>query len=735
MKKCFAFFLVTVLIFMQCPSLSAADTVNLLTNGDFENGAANWGAIDNAFATITNEAVGGNTGKKLKLVRTSTEDSQWVYQRILPPKYKPGATYHAKFEFCGDLSGSSGLNLQMKYYRTGADEYDAISAGSRLNTNGRWNTVTLNFTVPEDCDKEVRLWIRLYGAATVYVDNVELYETAGPDAYFLNNSTVFHYDGKETGTLSARLTSFYDDTHIAAKSLVTFSLSDKEETLVTSTLPFTNRVAEFQYKAGDYLSAQRKECTYAIRVYSPEGVLLKEKTGTLYLVPRPSRLDENGNYILNGKVFNPVFGYHVSTPANDTADDDNAYKAAKEAGLNVVVVTMTYSRWLTGRTRVNHVLKQLDKYDLYGIFCLYDSVSDYETGGTKLLTAGHPNEIANTKAMAENLANEKRVFAWILMDEPFGEEISPEREAELELAYKEIRARDTMHPIYCVDYETGSFYADIKYCDIFAPDPYSPSQTYVSDVMEKAMEVAKPQNKPVYAVLGTYTRPNNAPTTPELVRHHIFQALFAGARGIGYYSFDECGETGKEDLWKTDLFEGIVKIGKELPTLFETMVGKSYTETKNDQYIMRTYADGKTAILSLAKESQNLALEEHRGVCAFSGEAGALLRDKESYSLHLGQFTAVLFEYVSPVQVWKDGVETDKLTAGTYSVTHVTGKTDLYIALYTAESGELVKLSAAKNKAGGSMKLTVPSEGEYKMKVFAFSPGTLLPVAKAVTLQ
>ncbi|MBE7025014.1 MAG: hypothetical protein E7408_03040 [Ruminococcaceae bacterium] len=735
MKKCFALTLVLMIFVLLCPSLSAADTGNLLVNGDFENGSSSWGNINGSFSTITNESVGGNTGKKLKLTRTSTESSEWVYQRLLPPKYTPGATYRAKFDFCGDLSGSSGLNLQMKYYKTNAPEYDAISAGSRLNTNGKWNTVTLDFTVPEDCNEEMRLWIRLYGAATVYVDNVELYETAGPDAYFLNNSTVFHYDEKETGMLSAKLSSFYEETHEAAKSMVTFSLSDKEKELTKVTLPFTNRVAEFQYRVGDYLSETRKECTYCIQVHSPEGGLIKKKTGTLYLVPRPSRLDENGNYIINGEIFNPVFGYHVSTPLEGTADEDNAYKAAKEAGLNVVIVTMTYSRWLTGRNRVNYVLKQLDKYDLYGIFCLYDSVSDYENGGTKLLTAGHPNEIANTRAMAENLAYEKRVFAWALMDEPFGEGISPEREAELELAYKEIRARDTMHPIYCVDYKKENFQADIKYCDIFAPDPYSPTQTYVSDIMAHAMEVAKPQNKPVYAVLGTYTRPNNAPTTEALVRHHIYQALFAGARGIGYYSFDECGETGKEDLWKTDLFEGIVRISKELPTLFETMVGKSYTETKNEQYIMRTYKNGKTAILSLAKDSQKITLEKHRGVRTFSGDSGVLLRDKESYSLHLEQFTAVLFEYVSPVQVWKDGVETDKLSAGTYSVTHVSGSTDLYIALYAAESGELVKLYVAKNKAGGSMKLTVPSEGQYIMKVFAFSPGTIVPVAKAVTLQ
>ncbi|MBQ7033882.1 MAG: carbohydrate binding domain-containing protein [Clostridia bacterium] len=735
MKKCFALTLVLMMLVLLCPSLSAADTGNLLVNGDFENGSSSWGHINGNFSTITNESVGGNTGNKLKLTRTSTESSDWVYQRLLPPKYTPGATYYAKFDFCGDLSGSGGLILQMKYYKTNSPEYRDISAGSKLNTNGKWNTVTLDFTVPEDCNEEMRLWIRLYGAATVYVDNVELYETAGPDAYFLNNSTVFHYDGKETGTLSARLFSFYDETHFAAKSLVTFSLSDKEKELKKVTLPFTGRIAEFHYKAGDYLSEARKECTYAIRVHSPEGELLKERTGTLYLVPRPSRLDETGNYIINGEVFNPVFGYHVSTPSDDAADEDNAYKAAKEAGLNVVMVTMTYSRWLTGRNQVNHVLKQLDKYDLYGIFCLYDSVSDYENGGTKLLTAGHPNEIANTRAMAENLANEKRVFAWALMDEPFGKEISPEREAELELAYKEIRARDTMHPIYCVDYEKGSFYADIKYCDIFAPDPYSPTQTYVSDMMQYAMEVAEPQNKPVYAVLGTYTRPNSTPTTPELVRHHIYQALFAGAKGIGYYSFDECGETGKEVLWKTDLFEGIVQIGKELPILFETMVGKPYTEVKNDQYIMRTYANGKTAILSLATDSPKIALEKYRGVRALSGESGVLLRDKESYFLLLGQFTAALFEYTSPIQVWKDGVETNKLSDGTYSVTHVSGSTDLYIALYAAESGELVKLYVAKNKAGGSMKLTVPSEGQYKMKVFAFSPGTLLPVAKAVTLQ
>ncbi len=731
-NKIIALFLSIIgILFLFPAAASAAAGGNLLTNGNFDDGTSGWGNTSGTFASISEETLYGNTGKKLKLSRTDETGSEWVYQMLLREKYTPGASYHAKAEIYGDLTTGDGFSLLVKYYKTGSPEYRSNSAVRYTNnTNGRWNTVEFDFTVPDDCNESIRIWLRLYGAGTVYVDNVELYQTAGPDPYALDNSHVFHYSGTETGTLSAKLHGFYAEDSTEGQAKVTFTLSENTTVLETETLSFTNREAVFSYRAGAYLTQSRKSCTYSIQVHSAAGETLKEKTGTLYLVPRPSRLTENGDYILNGKVFNPVFGYHVPVPKEDTPDEDNAYKAAKEAGLNVVIVSMGASRWgeegTAARKNLDNALEQLEKYDLYGIFVLYGSHS-VSGGGIRLCTAaGCSSELANTKAMAENLATEERVFGWAIMDEPFGAGVTAEREAELETAYKEIRARDTMHPVFLCDYTDVYFSTDIKYCDVFAPDIYSGSQTRVQQAGENAMAVASAQNKPVYLVVATYT--SGSVPTAERVRHTVYQALFAGARGIGYYCFDEAGETGKEMLWKTPLFDGLVEIGKELPVLFEKIAGKTFTEEKTENYILRKYAGGGVALLPLCKTNASVPLETGRGVVLILGAENRLRIHEGQFYADIEAYTPMLFSYTDPLQCWKDGKPAETLSAGSYTVTYA-GGADIYAGLYSGN--ELCQLYMARNAS--ALVVTVP-EGTYRMTAYAFAPGTIRPLTKKVSL-
>lgn len=725
--KILAILLAILNIVSLCPPAAKAAGDNLLTNGDFEAGTTAWGNTTGTYAGISEETLYNNTGNKLKLSRTDTTNSNWIYQIIYPSKYTPGASYHAKAEIYGDLTESDGFALMVKYYKTGKPEYRSNSATRfKGNTNGRWNIVEFDFTVPDDCNESIRIWLRLFGAGTVYVDNVALYETAGPDPYALQNSHVFHYAGTETGTLSARLHDFYAADSTMGQAKVTFTISDGTTVLKTESKLFTNREAVFFYQAGSYLTQTRKSCTYSIRVHTIGGETLKERTGTLYLVPRPSRLTENGDYILHGKVFNPVIGYHIPVPTDDTPDEENGYKAAKEAGLNVVIVSMGNSRWGTEgsdtRARVENALAQLKKYDLYGIFVLYGSHS-VSGGGTRLCTAaGCASELANTKAMAENLATEERVFGWAIMDEPFGAGVKDTREAELELAYKEIRARDTMHPIFICDYTDVYFSTDIKYCDVFAPDIYSGSQTRVQEAGENAIQVAKAQNKPVYIIVSVYT--GDYVPTEQTVRHNIYQALFAGAKGIGYYSFDECGESGKELLWKTELFDGLMKIGTEIPVLFETMIGKSFIEEKTADYILRRYAGGVIAILPLCKTEITVPLEAGRGVIPISGAENRLDFQAGRFYAAIGSYTPMLFSYTEPLQLWRDGKPAEFLSSGSYTVTYA-GCADLYAGVYCGK--ELCTFFSAKNTS--VLVVTVP-EGEYTLSAFAFLPGTLHPLTK-----
>lgn len=590
-------------LFIGVAFATPSENTNLLTNGDFESGKKAWGNTSGDFASVSEEVLDQNVGKKMKLSRNNTDGSEWIYQLLTPEEYTPGATYHAKVDIYGDLTKSAGFSLLVKYYKKGSPEYGSNGTNRyQGNTNERWNTLEFDFTVPMDCDESIRIWLRLFGQGTVYVDNVALYKMTGPDPYIMDNSHVFHYDERDIGELSVNLHPFYQETDEKANATVRFIISDNGKVLNQKTVSLAERKAQFIYKAGDFLTDERKSCQYKIQVFDASNVLQKEKKGELSLVPRPSRLNEDGDYIINTKLFHPVIGYGIPIPKSDTEEEQKGFLAAKEMGINVVFVPMAYSRWgnneSTPRDELKNVLYQLEKHDLYGIFTLY-STHVVSEGTTLCTAAGCEEELKNTRLMADKLSKEERVFAWAIMDEPFGAGILEERARELELAYKEIRSRDTMHPVFLCDYTDDYFDEDIKYCDIFAPDIYSGSLTRVLEAGSNAVNIAKIYTKPVYLIVSVYTSSFYKPTEIS-VRHTVYQAIIAGAKGIGYYSFEYCGEDGNTYLWDTELYEGMQRIKIELLTIFKLAQEASYTEKWTEAFIARIYGRELAVILPLS---------------------------------------------------------------------------------------------------------------------------------------
>ncbi len=407
------------------------------------------------------------------------------------------------------------------------------------------------------------------------------------------------------------------------------------------------------------------------------------------------------------------------------------YAKAKEAGINVVQIGVGNSNYIGNPDGVENVLEELEKHDLYGLFCLY----------LDMTAAGTSKNLANTQKMAELLATEKRVFAWAVQDEPLGGGVTTEWLDALEKSYHEIRSRDSMHPVYICDFSKAYYDYDVKYCDVFAPDIYSSSQTAIQAATEEACTAAKKAgNKPVYTIVSTYKSATGYLPTGDILRSTVYQTVFGGGDGVGYYSFSDAipesvSETGEtvplyevEQLWPT-----MLQLREELPILFETAVRQSYTEEKTDDYILRKYGfGGRMIVLPLCDESYTLSLEEGRTVTVLCGDETRLSEGEDgTLQLSLGKHTPILWQYGpapdGALRILQNGVAATGVS-GTLEIVYTPGKADLYAVLYEKESGKMRDVFIAKN-TDEALVVTVP-DGEYTLSVFAFLPRTLQPLTK-----
>lgn len=514
--KILAVLLVLVTIMLSVPSVaaSAATEGNFLTNGNFASGTSGW-SWPSGSSLSSDIYYGTKNTKAAKITKSYAGGQISVIQTMDASLITPEAVYRASAKLRGELLDSDGFRLVMKFYSHAEGEFASASSSRYTSTTqGKWIDIAFDFIVPVECDRSFQLWLRLDGKGTVYVDDVVLEKIENPDPFQISTSHVFHYTGDKTGSAEVTLQDFYGAESAEAKYTVTFSIRDGLSYILRETIGFTNRKATFTYNVNEILREKQKKYTFDIKVFAPGSILAPAKSYSqgLYLYDRPSRLSPEGEYIIDGEVFNPVIGYHVNR---------EDYAKVKEAGINVVQINVRDSCYTNYPEEVEKTFKELEEHDLYGLFCLY----------TNLDAAGADANIENTRVMAERYKNEKRVFAWAVQDEPMSVGISALQLDKLEKSYLEIRQRDSMHPVYICDFNKTYFDYDLKYCDVFAPDNYSYSQKAVLLSTEAACAAAKKAgNKPVYTLVSTFMSATQGTPTGDIVRSTVYQAVFWGGR-------------------------------------------------------------------------------------------------------------------------------------------------------------------------------------------------------------
>lgn len=446
--------------------------------------------------------------------------SLWVYTG-------DSCTLEAAFKFFSGYSESAGTS--MNNYSSRVLPFTPVK--------GRWQQVTYSFSVPEGC-KMIQLYpVRLISGGTVYIDEVSVYMTKLPPKAFFETDNVFYYTDYEYGKAVMELNTVnYPN---LAGNAADFAFKDGAEVLCSKqNVSFTGGMAEFSFDA--YRMNPNKAYTVEAVLKDSQGAAIEEYKEEIYKYPRPGYINEEGKYIKDGRLINPVIGYHVN---------NEHYSVCAQAGINVVQGNTTASIEL-----MREVLNAADAEGLMVMMPLYRNMKP----------AGHPANTAFTVQAVTELKDHPALFGWAVMDEPLSVYGLNTWECEewLKASYQIIHQIDSEHPVMAVEStkRRDQYKNTGKYVDVFMIDPYVSGiyggelTTFVGEQVSLAIEAVK-NKKPVYSILQAFEYASYFPTADE-IRHMAYQAFLAGAKGIGYYCIDKSTENGA-DLNETDRWAGL----------------------------------------------------------------------------------------------------------------------------------------------------------------------------------
>lgn len=246
-------------------------------------------------------------------------------------------------------------------------------------------------------------------------------------------------------------------------------------------------------------------CTLEGKVFL-DGRLLETKTAEMTIlrdVECPVWINENLNFVTNGKEFFPLGLYHL--PPADV-------EQAADLGFNTVqMMSWFFDDALT-------VPKKRDLWVLY----------EQNHRGCGEDWVG--------KNAAELAQKFKNVLMWYGLDEP--DESTFESAQKVHDVYHRF---DPGHPTFVVSCKPPLFASQMALGDVFAVDPYPyPSRpiAMTSDWIDQAQEAARGQ-KPVVCVTQSF-----GSETPETLRAMAYLAVTHEVRGLFWYPWNDGGTTG-----------------------------------------------------------------------------------------------------------------------------------------------------------------------------------------------
>lgn len=548
---------------------------NLFQNPGFEELDADGKAVGWDYYSTDHISVSDSvafSGSNSLKISTTNGKNPWGCQMVYG--LEPGAKYVIRGKLRADDSNSACFKLE--FYA--ADEGKKDSTGNSTSefagyTNGEWIDFAHEFDVPPRT-KGTACYIRLRSSTgTIYYDEVGLYKIGYEDKFKLLTDDVFYYtDNHGYGTATIFPLERYGAEY-GNSGYAVFKFLDGDTVLSEATVPMKNSEALFKYDL-DLIQEKQRAYQISMQMFADDSTLLQEKIQNVYKYDRPTSMDENGNFYVDGELFEPVFAYHVN---------QRHYEQCLEAGINVVQGENFNS--------AKAYLEFLDNAQAVGMKVM---VPFY--GGMK--PAGHPHKAENTKKIVAEIKDHPAIFAYMIMDEPYFNFVDPE--PYMENSYKIIRDIDPVHPIYTM--ENKNYLQGYRYCDIFGVDIYqakSPNPHSVIAGYMRQIQLSSSYKKPVWALLQTFYYGDKFPSGDEL-RSTIYQSYFEGAKSVGYYTIRSAGENN-EHLVDMDIWSTVKDFGGEENALLQSLMSRGeypgFRDEKTDKYWYRSFVkDGKVIV-------------------------------------------------------------------------------------------------------------------------------------------
>ncbi len=574
------------------------DAENMLTNGGFETAAgswaADWGRFNETDVLLNVDANFAHSGNNSVHIVSPTTTMPWACATI---NDKTGTVLIGGAEYVASMwmyspDVANNVAFKAEYYE--GDEYGDIVRSSPSTTSEfidvekaeGWKKFEFSFIFPEYMN-QLRLYVREYGKGEVYIDDVELRLAKGPDALTsFDTDRIFYYSEWEGNGVATALanTVIYPE---FIGTTVRFSFRDKTMVLYSKEVTMgADGKATFEFPLS-LLEEKQRAYNINCELLDKNGEIIRTYNEEIYKFDRPKYLTEDGFYSEDGgkTIFHPVYVYHITT---------GGFEKAQEAGINLLQGYATDS-WL-------------DKCAELGIksfIVLYE-------GGAQGQSAGDPKRINNTIEMVEKYKDHPAVFGWALMDEP------PASQADnLERAYIEIRKIDPNHPTFIT--ANGNYKVIQKYCDILSCDQYPYGlKPFTSDDYENIRDAIElvDNRTPVYDLLQAFDTRNSFPTAME-IRNMYYQALWAGAKSVGYYSFNDSQKDAEGNniaIYNTRLWEPITSFHElEYEDAKKHFITKEYphfAEKRAENVWFRAWVKGNSIqVVALNKSDKNVSAE------------------------------------------------------------------------------------------------------------------------------
>lgn len=449
--------------------------------------------------TSTGDVTLGTTVTRNKLVGGAT------YQVVLWLNVvSSGGTIQLKPEFYKDMTSQSNWAENVSAYTA---EYARNLEPMGSLTYGGWRRVVRTFETPPDA-KSLRLFVRSFGAADFYVDDISVTQIAPPFYGRLQTDAGVYYPDLSVGKAIFWVnTASYPALENAA---VNFCLRAPDGSVLYTGENISQNTEDKAVFTFPVSLLTMRKTAYTVEAEIPGASV---ETKKIYCYERPTMLSADGTCTAEGKTFRPLFAYHVK-PEN--------YKKVAAEGVSVV------QAYASGGHAT--ALKAAEEAGIKVLLVLYSGMKP----------AGHPDNIESTRKTVETYKDHPALFGYAVMDEPTVYFQDPSD--YLMASYKAIRDLDDVHPVWIVEGSAANNEYSTElcsgYCDIFAIDHYVADTQNAVEEQKTTRRVSKARDaiapgRPLYALLegGGVNSDNEA----ESIRNQGWQAFLGGANAIGYY--------------------------------------------------------------------------------------------------------------------------------------------------------------------------------------------------------